>query len=549
MFNFFLILFTLYKISREYPSLLKNEYAITTISQTGTSDQNYIDRLNNIEECSCRLDDNMCNYHCCCDNNCDDENKNEWRKKNLCIDEKNSLNKAPYICISKDYFLINMLKHNKIRKRRGFEIRNLEKDYCFQIDNSDYQTEKYSTKLINAVNDNEEYRKVIFDEYIESEILKIDSNPMQNFVESPINDKFTGIYLENENNIDSVFIKNNYFIVYGPDLNGNCIPIPVQFYKRIYQSKCKFVGGITLSNLQIFNDFGKENNNQFWKMENNYSINKLSSTLEGNKCIVEIEFTLFVNKYEQIIQYDKSFYRLIYFEYTDNIKEEITFNVRFNETEDNVNIGNFQSGRIGYLIGQPLIVRNKNAIKEYGHVIYKRNNDDSNACSSDDSDSQNDKPILFGESFTYTCRLYNVNLNVAEIVEEIKGINTYKKFNDINITNLGSPFFNGDNQDLNRELENQLNAYIDINDNSIYPAIIKLNIYVDSIGPSDGPIYIIKNAEFNITYDKTNNNPNILITFEIDYIFLKSAKNYKTSGSVLPKMPYDIIQPFVELDI
>ena len=41
----------------------------------------------------------------------------------------------------------------------------------------------------------------------------------------------------------------------------------------------------------------------------------------------------------------------------------------------------------------------------------------------------------------------------------------------------------------------------------------------------------------------------ILISLEIEYIFLKSAKNYKTSGSVLPKMPHDIIQPFVELDI
>ena len=76
------------------------------------------------------------------------------------------------------------------------------------------------------------------------------------------------------------------------------------------------------------------------------------------------------------------------------------------------------------------------------------------------------------------------------------------------------------------------------------PNFYKINFYVDSIGPSNGPIYRINHIELNV-----EQNSDFFISLEIEYIFLKSAKNYKTSGSVLPKMPHDIIQPFVELDI
>ena len=526
--------------------MLKNENATTTIPQTGTSDQNYIDKLNNIEECSCRLDDNMCNYHCCCDNNCADENKNEWRKKNLCIDEKNSLNKAPYICISKDYFLFKM-NNKKIRKRRGFEIRSLEKNYCFQIDNSDYQTEKYSTKLINLVNNNDTYRNLIFDEYIESEILKLDSNPIQEFESSPSNDKFTGIYFDIQNNI---FIKDNYFIVYGPDLNGNCIPIPVQFYKRIDQSKCKYIvdDGIKLSNIYDL----KFESKCFWSIDefNITNEDNCGKNKPGNdNYTVEIEFVLSVNKINQTINNKTSYYNLIY---TNQSHNEITFNVRFIEYDDtdnnNVsNIGFFQSGRIGYSIGQPLIVKdgnNDNVTYRYGYVIYGKINQTNNECSEVDdelySQLENGQTIVFGESFTYSCKL---NISSENLITKIKNTTVYKRFNNIYISLLGSPFYD--------------NEYIKINfddkiEKSTNPKTIRLNIYVDSIGPSDGPIYkITKYTDLQIEEDDDDNINlnNYYINFEIDYIFIKSAKNYKTSGSVLPKMPYDIIQPFIELDI
>ena len=545
MFNFFLILFTLYKISREYPSLLKNENATTTISQTGTSDQNFIDKLNNIEDCSCKLDDNMCNYHCCCDSNCNDNNINEWREKNLCIDEKNSLNKAPYICISKDYFLINMLKHNKIRKRRGFEIRNLEKDYCFQIDNSDYQTEKYSTKLINAVNDNEEYRKVIFDEYIESEILKIDSNPIQEFESSPSNDKFTGIYINSE---DNIFIKDNYFIVYGPDLNGNCIPIPVQFYKRIEQSKCKYIidrRGIKLSNINNILNFHSKcvmETDEVGTTDENNDCEEEESSEEIEGLIVEIEFVLYVNKINQTINNDMSYYNLVYTQEEEH--NEITFNVRFNEYDDtnnnNVkNIGIFQSGRIGYSIGQPLIVKDdNNYIYRYGYVIYGTENGIcTNIVNNVDPYFQfeNGKTILFGESFTYSCKLEE-NENET-FLDRIKKTLVYQTFKRMNICFLGSPIY--ENEYFKINFDAQINQYQN-------PKIFRLNIYVDNIGPSDGPIYKIMNP-IDLQIEEDDNND--YISFEINYIFIKSAKNYKTTGSVLPKMPYDIIQPFVELDI
>ena len=131
---------------------------------------------------------------------------------------------------------------------------------------------------------------------------------------------------------------------------------------------------------------------------------------------------------------------------------------------------------------------------------------------------------------------------------------------NLRINYLGSPNqMNPEDLDLYKDDENinNLSELLDKkftqfkeNNPNKYPNIIKLNIYVDSIGQSDGPIYKINYIEPTINGDDDIKNVNkFYINFEIDFIFLKSAKDYKTSGSVLPKMPTDIIQPFVELDI
>ncbi len=559
MFNFILILFTLYITSKEYP-----QHLITDEISLETNNINIDDKLEEITDCSCQLAENICNYHCCCDSMCDENLRKEWKKQNLCIDEKNSLNKAPYTCIKREYFLFKM-KNKNIRKRRGFEIRDDDDkstDYCFQIDNSGYQTEKYSKKLINKVVHNQpeydQYLRKIFTYYVESEILD-NSNSMQYLTASPVNDQFSAIYFEGDNDI---FIKDNYFIVYGPDLNGNCIPIPVQFYKRISQSKCRFEGGIqysTITNSGIKSIKPKK----FWNINNIEEVEEEEAQL-ANAYIVEIEFVLVVNKETQTLNIQYSHYNFIY---SDNNCLEITFNVRFQQYYYNTykkDEGNLQSGRIGYSIGQPLIVYTDdkyNNYKEYGYVIYGKNSD--NRCLLQNETNrynlEYDKPILFGENFIYSCYI-PVQKDFENIKGNIQSTFAYQIMSNLRINYLGSPLYQMKKpEDLYKDDENinNLSELLDKkftqfkeNNPNKYPNIIKLNIYVDSIGQSDGPIYKINYIEPTINGDDDIKNVNnFYINFEIDFIFLNSAKDYKTSGSVLPKMPTDIIQPFVELDI
>ena len=510
MSRFIYILFILYKFSKEYPSILSK--SIITVPTNNNQNNENQNKLSTIVKCSCKLDENICNYHCCCDGNCDDTLKQNWRNKNLCIDERNSLNKAPYTCISTNFFVFHMDKNRKIRKRRGFEIikdnnnneNDEDNDYCFQIDNSRYQTEKYSLNLVNKLM-NDRYREMISKEYVESNI--INSISIRDLIGSENNDKFAAIYLDVEN---SIFSKGNIFVVYGPDLYGDCIPIPVQFYKVISQSKCRYNGGIRYSNIR---------NLPFTR-----NINEEINIPNDENYIFEIDFLIYVDKYNQIIQNEYSSYNLIVYNNDYNDKSNVIFNVRF---KDDRAEGDLQSGRIGYSIGQPLIVKRNNIIYQYGYPI--RTPTINCLLTSNQFELNYEKPILFGENFYYSCKFDNISyIQDTYIFDKIREL-----INDVNINIYGSTHHTvWTNIITNDELNNTL------------PNFYKINFYVDSIGPSNGPIYRINHIELNVNY--TND---FFISLEIEYIFLKSAKNYKTSGSVLPKMPHDIIQPFVELDI
>jgi hypothetical protein len=514
MSRFIYILFILYKFSKEYPSILSK--SIITVPTNNNQNNENQNKLSTIVKCSCKLDENICNYHCCCDGNCDDTLKQNWRNKNLCIDERNSLNKAPYTCISTNFFVFHMDKNRKIRKRRGFEIikdnnnneNDEDNDYCFQIDNSRYQTEKYSLNLVNKLM-NDSYREMISKEYVESNI--INSISIRDLIGYENNDKFAAIYLDVEN---SIFSKGNIFVVYGPDLYGDCIPIPVQFYKVISQSKCRYNGGIRYSNIR---------NLPFTR-----NINEEINIPNDENYIFEIDFLIYVDKYNQIIQNEYSSYNLIVYNNDYNDKSNVIFNVRF---KDDRAEGDLQSGRIGYSIGQPLIVKRNNIIYQYGYPI--RTPTINCLLTSNQFELNYEKPILFGENFYYSCKFDNISyIQDTYIFDKIREL-----INDVNINIYGSTHHTvWTNIITNDELNNKL------------PNFYKINFYVDSIGPSNGPIYRINHIELNVDYTYEQNN-DFFISLEIEYIFLKSAKNYKTSGSVLPKMPHDIIQPFVELDI
>ena len=521
-----------------YPDHLKGNTITIELKPSST------DKTQNIPDCACKLIDNQCNYHCCCDSNCESSIRENWKDQNLCIDEINSLNKIPYTCIDKKYFIFKMNKNKAIRKRRGFEIRNdiNDNDYCFQVDNSGYETERYSSKLYERILNDEKYRNLIFEKYVEKDILNL--NSIKTITPDAYNGKNYVIYAEDEENNNNPFIYDNMFIVYTPDLNGNCVPTPVQFYKRISQKKC------TLNSIENF-IFQNVNNIQFLSYintntdieveenENNFSFELNQPQLDklffqavdntfgkvspeditnGNinineKYIAEIEFIIKINEEKQVIE--KVTYNAIYTDTSDH--HDIIFNVRF-ITQDET--GFPISGRGGYKLGEPLVILypndNNYQLNYYGFYI---------SCDYEQEnfyDIVNDKPILFGEDFIYSCNDDN-DLNLEKI-NSISAIGIYGNSYDVSSDYIGL--------DRSTNFNSQERNYI-------------LRIYVDNVGPSSYPRYRVIKAILN----SNNNNESFQPYFQVKYYFLKNGINVKNKGSVLPKMPKDLIQPFIELDV
>ena len=532
-----------------YPEHLKGNTITIQLNPSST------DKTQNIPDCACKLIDNQCNYHCCCDSNCESSIRENWKDQNLCIDEINSLNKIPYTCIDKKYFIFKMNKNKAIRKRRGFEIRNdiNDNDYCFQVDNSGYETERYSSKLYDEILNNYTYMNLIFEKYVEKDILNL--NSIKTITPDAYNGKNYVIYAEDEENNNNPFIYDNMFIVYTPDLNGNCVPTPVQFYKRISQKKCTLnsIENFTFQNVQKlkfitcsnFEENTNENintntdiedeenenncfpglnpiqppkdNSLFFKLlEDNKKIepSKLKLNEESLKYIVEIEFIIRINEENQVIE--SVSYNGIYKE-NQNDNNDIIFNVRFIGNDEKE--GFLISGRGGYKLGEPLIIlSDNNELNYYGFYI---------KCVPDRLyDILNDKPILFGEDFIYSCpndpNADDSDLNLTKI-NSISAIGIY-----------GNSYDNS-------------NDYIALDKSSNFNPLDKnyiLRIYVDNVGPSSYPRYRVIKAILN-----SNNNESFTPYFQVKYYFLKNGINVKNKGSVLPKMPKDLIQPFIELDV
>ena len=229
----------------------------------------------------------------------------------------------------------------------------------------------------------------------------------------------------------------------------------------------------------------------------------------NEKYIAEIEFIIKINEEKQVIE--KVTYNAIYTDTSDH--HDIIFNVRF-ITQDET--GFAISGRGGYKLGEPLVILylNDTNYKLYYYGFYIK-------CVPDRLyDILNDKPILFGEDFIYSCNDEN-DLNLEKI-NSISAIGIYGNSYDVSSDYIGL--------DRSSNFNSQERNYI-------------LRIYVDNVGPSSYPRYRVIKAILD------SNNESLKRYFQVKYYFLKNGINVKNKGSVLPKMPKDLIQPFIELDV
>ena len=176
----------------------------------------------------------------------------------------------------------------------------------------------------------------------------------------------------------------------------------------------------------------------------------------------------------------------------------------------------------GYKLGEPLVIlylkNNNYKLNYYGFYISCDSEQDVNE--QDVNDIVNDKPILFGEDFIYSCNDGDA-LNLEKI-NLISAIGIYGNSYDVSSDYIGL--------DRSTNFNSQEKNYI-------------LRIYVDNVGPSSYPRYRVIKAILD------SNNESLKRYFQVKYYFLKNGINVKNKGSVLPKMPKDLIQPFIELDV
>ena len=101
--------------------------------------------------CSCDMIKDVCDYHCCCDSKCDDNDKEQWKKNGLCVDKQYS--HISDLKCKDDTFDYNT---NEVGMNFFDQVKQL---LCVKWDNTGSMGEYYQNKLEGKDIDNELYTK------------------------------------------------------------------------------------------------------------------------------------------------------------------------------------------------------------------------------------------------------------------------------------------------------------------------------------------------------------------------------------------------------
>ena len=437
-----------------------------TIEQNSLDDYyNGDQNNNNINEdeledndCLCDINPWECDFHCCCDENCQIDAIEDWENHSKCINEQNTPKLSDDKCIDKNLFAW-YYNFSKEYPKRGLHLETQTEDIpkksgsinnlCFSIDNSkskDIVTlddlEKYGYKSIDKLYDD------IFDLYIEPYFIKNNkensdsvSGTSNTLRRTSTDETNVGIKIDNENiNNKDYFVKNGKFsLFYGTNCeNKNIVE---KWSPKNYSCLMDKNNAI---NYNYFKKI-KINGHQCVKddRDGRYFIDD-DGLLKNNKdkddlIVLQIEFILNINDKSSdidncninVIEYNKN-------KIPENIKT-FTFKNTVVFIKDN-KIPYRYSGNIGYLNGYPLKIYIKSEDKVYNDFYIVGRKNDSSCRKVDEGEILDylffsDKPLLFNEDYTYSC---NLPENTA-----LENTILYKKLNNIEfVAKYGSSDYN-----------------------------------------------------------------------------------------------------------
>lgn len=543
-FHFLFLFFILKLIEFTSNESVDKYYLGEDISQDNAGNENAIEN-----NCLCDMNIGMCDYLCCCDTDCDDNEIDTWRNQTKCIDQKDIVGIFADRCIDRHLVSFYNKRRGLKREYQTEDIKKIENknilNYCFSMDNSGKMTknitslQSYFTE--NGIEYNEETIKVIGD-FIYNNTFKIENS--NNIIQdNNQNDVNTQMFIKFKNISEkSIFHKSGYFSLFSglscqnsknveifKAENYSCIMVDNNLRSKIKKK--------TLENI-IF-----ESSSGNCTIQSSYIIrNRLLNVSDkyndcANHHIVEVEFLLLIENSEvqncliNVVCTDENF---------TIFKNSVIF------TQTNNNIPYRYSGNGGYLNNFPLKIYSKNKAKVYNEFYIVGRDQDGNCRTNKNTDDINDiynylynydKPIYFKQDYSYSCILKG---------NYVKDTVLYKKINDIDkIAKYGSSSYkNIDNSDW-IVVKNS-----NINENDKY---IIMNIYIKkhtNLGfyyPKY--IYDVILESNNLYNDKHD------LKFDIKFIDLDDENNESKYNSkpdkplFIPNIPDDILDPLFYSDV
>ena len=506
-------------------------------------------------DCLCDIDNEHCNYLCCCDTKCGENVKKYWDDRSKCIDEKDSVGIFADRCI--DHTLVIDFKGHKDKnyRRRGLERIKATEDisnsnetidnYCYSIDNSNKMKKEItnmkidtskitdesssqngnSARRLEKVNNNKKNNN--------KKYISINENPSSSYTNNQlraIEEKNINITYSNGN---SVFGKNNMFSLYSGSVCNNNIYVERMVSVNYSCSMDKTTNQNIITNVLNQNSINLSDTqctlDKIYKIDNEgiLDFTKSTDTRITDNILVEVEFIIQMVNYDSISDCSIN---VVTMPANDNNKINFKNTVIFSNKNS---IPYRYSGTNGYLNGLPLKVFDGSHVFNEFYIVGRKANGD---CRVDevDEDLNNylyfyDKPILFNQNYSYSCSLNGKNIRQTTLFQRLKKINKIAKYGNSHYSKL-------DDQSL----------WINVNKDKLSEdnALIKMNIY---LGTRKIGVHSYKYI-YKVILKSIKNTKEGTLSLDINYYDLDKKQDFKEKPRIpefIPSMPADLLDPLI----
>ena len=374
LLNIFLLIFFITSDNNEIEKYL----TLTSIDTTKNYDS-WSDNVNIDVSCPCRLSYYFCNYRCCCDENCSN-NKDDWRKKGICLNEEKENYNSEFYCSHKNPKSVNNFKYNSLKA--GITVRDhIFNVMCIYTDNTKDMGEFYEQNeqksLEEAGNLHDNWKDNFFYEF------KTNSN-----------------YGKKEDDV----------VIYKADSNGNCVKNQHVYRFESIETSCYNTSDISSS----FVDCDEAN------------------TPTERDTLVEVHYIFNYTKNEDnynILKGCKKLYAQV-----NSESHQIKFKVKWNNIEaDQQTDDNNNENELGYVQGMPVLV-NISGIR-YENGFYIRGADLKGRCTSE-TYNPIDSVLSFKTDLIYSCLNEGGSKDDFQILNLVKKSITIGQYSNSNLKDI-----------------------------------------------------------------------------------------------------------------